>query len=170
MNKPAQPLAAFLVVLLVPVCANAQLSRGDWELTLAGTGATRSSGETAIGVQAGVGYFLTNQIELSLRQQVVWTDIETAGAFQGQTKLAADWNFTLGRFQPFIGGEGAFQYGDLISDSLEAGPEAGVRYFVNPTTFIYLKAEYEFFFRTGRSGDTSDDDQFNYTLGLGVRF
>ena len=91
------------------------------------------------GVSASLGYFLTDNFELSLRQKAAYTNIDVAGAFFGQTKCAADFNFMLGsKWQPFVGAQFGYQYGDVISDSLEAGPEAGIRYFVSPSTFLFF--------------------------------
>ena len=148
----------------------AQLQRGDWELTLAGTGVNPAHGGIAAGARAGVGYFLTDQFELSLRQQIAYSDIGAPGAFFGKTQFALDFNLSLGQhWQPFIGAQGAYQYGDLVSDSLEAGPELGVRYFVNRSTFIYCSAEYEFFFNSSGSGASRDDDQFAFAIGIGFK-
>ena len=52
----------------------------------------------------------------------------------------------MGRWWPFVGGSLGYIYGDAVSDTWVAGPEAGVRYFVNETTFILGLVEYEFFF------------------------
>jgi len=60
-----------------------------------------------------------------------------------------------------------YVYGDVVSDHFEAGPEVGVKYYLNSTTFIYARAEYQFFF----GGTTqSSDQQVVYTAGIGFRF
>ena len=162
--------AGFIAILITffPALATAQLKQGDFELTLSGTGITGSpGGGLDFGVSASLGYFLTDNLELGVRQKAAYTDINIAGAFFGQTQLAADFNFALGsRWQPFIGAQFGYQYGDLVSDSLEAGPEAGIRFFVNQSTFIFFTAEYDFFFNS----HSSDDDQFVFALGIGFRF
>ncbi|MGH7215097.1 MAG: hypothetical protein ACREIT_10075 [Tepidisphaeraceae bacterium] len=47
----------------------------------------------------------------------------------------------------------------------------GVKFFVNSTPFIFLMAEYQFFFEdSDDAGDAFDDGQFVYSLGIGLRF
>jgi hypothetical protein len=47
-------------------------------------------------------------------------------------------------------------------------PEAGVKYFLNSTTFIFGQAEYQILFRSGHSA-SFDRGSWLYTLGLGLR-
>lgn len=56
-------------------------------------------------------------------------------------------------------------------ESFIAGPEAGIKYFVNDTTFINLGVEYEFVFEDAdKADDAFDDGRFVYLLGIGFRF
>jgi hypothetical protein len=50
-------------------------------------------------------------------------------------------------------------------DTWAGGPEAGVKYFINQTTFVSLLVQYQFSFR-----DAFNEGMFIYGLGLGVRF
>ena len=47
-----------------------------------------------------------------------------------------------------------------------AGPEAGVKVFLNNTTFIRALAQYEF----PVNGSFNSDGRFIYGLGLGLKF
>jgi hypothetical protein len=168
-------LIAAAALLLLPALAAAQFERGDWELTLAGVGTSNKDfDEHAIGVSGGLGYFLLDPLELSLRQTLTYVKSSDSNATDASTIFALDWHFPLGedhRLVPFIGGNVGFFYGDTVSDSLEYGPEAGVKYFVNTTTFIYFRAEYEFFSHVSGSSSTSNDDrQIVYGIGIGFRF
>ena len=72
-------------------------------------------------------------------------------------------------WQPFIGAQLGYIYGDNTSDTWVAGPEAGVKYFINSTTFVVGAVEYQFFFDdSDDASDNFDDGQFIYSLGLGV--
>src|SRR5215831_2031564 len=108
--------AAVLVALFVPAIASAQFKQGDWELTL---GANAVHGPDFNGVTAGgngsIGYFFTNALELSGRQQVNYTDINTAKGSQwyANTAIAVDYHFDLGRWQPFIGANVGYTYGEV---------------------------------------------------------
>ena len=166
-------LAATLLVL-TPTIAAAQAERGSWELTLAGVGTSNKDfDQHAIGLSGGLGYFVFDSVELSLRQTLTYVKSEDTTATDASTQFALDWQFRLGddgRIQPFIGGNVGYVYGDDVSDSLEYAPEAGVKYFVNTTTFVYFRAEYQFFSRFSGASNSSDDRQVVYGLGIGFRF
>ena len=77
----------------------------------------------------------------------------------------------MDRWQPFVGANIGYVYGDGVNDTGEAAPEAGVKYFVNSTTFIYGQIEYQFFFDSSDDVDDAfDDGQFVYSLGIGFRW
>jgi len=59
-----------------------------------------------------------------------------------------------------------YSYGDGIEDQWGAGPEAGVKIFINETTFIRVLAQYVF----PVAESFTSDGRFIYGLGLGVRF
>jgi hypothetical protein len=169
-------VAAVALMMLPAASAFGQFKQGDWELTLSGTGA---NGPDFDGVTAGaagsLGYFLADQLELSLRQSVTYTDIGGAGggkgsAWDGSTRVALDLHFDLGRVQPFVGGNLGYVYGESVNDTWEAAPEAGIKWFLNGTTFVELLAEYQFFFdKNSNASQAFSDGQFVYTLGIGVR-
>ena len=175
-----------LTVGLLPSRADAQgFDPGDFELTL---GATASNGNDFDGFNAGgnasIGYFFTDNLELSLRQSLTYSDIGSFGtdddedgeggegsSLGASTRVALDFHFDLGAWQPFVGANIGYVYGDVANDTFEAAPEAGIKYFVNSTTFIYGIAEYQFFFDEGDEADDAfDDGQFVYSLGIGFRF
>ncbi len=160
-----------LAVGLLPAVAQAQFHAGDKELTLGGTGANGNefNGVTAA-ANGSLGYFFTDQLELSVRQSVSYTDLG-ARSLNGSTRVAADFHFDLGTLVPYIGANIGFVYGDSVNDTWEAAPEAGLKWFVNSTTFIFGQAEYQFFFDKGsKVGDSFSDGQFVYSLGIGFRF
>jgi hypothetical protein len=164
------------LAILPAAAANAQFSAGDWELTLSGQGSNGPDFDgTQWSVDGQLGYFLTKGIELGLRQTVSYTDIGvTAGggsAWSGATRVTLDYNFDLGRIVPYVGANIGFVYGDGVHDTWEAGPEGGVKFFVNSTTFIKVGVEYEFFFDSGDdASDAFSDGQFIYGLGIGFRW
>jgi hypothetical protein len=163
-----------LALLLVPAMAQAQFRQGDWELTLSGSGSNGPDFDgTSFNVGGSLGYFLTDEFEVALRQSIGFTDIGVSGDLNGSTRVAVDYNFNLGQWVPYIGANIGYVYGDAVNDTFEAAPEAGVKYFVNNTTFIFLSVEYQFFFDTDDSDDLSDnfsDGQFLYGLGIGFKF
>jgi len=82
-----------------------------------------------------------------------------------RTRVAADWVFDLGRWQPFVGASAGYTYGDDINDSWVGGPELGVDWFVNNTTFVFASVGYDFDLQEGL-----DSGAWQYALGIGFRF
>ncbi len=160
------------LALLPAMAAQAQFQQGDYELTLSGSGSNGPDfNGTDFGVNANLGYFLTKELEVGVRQSVSYADDQGAGsAWFGSTRLALDYHFDLGRVQPYVGGNIGYQYGD-IHNTWEAAPEAGIKWFVNSTTFIQLGVEYQFFFDQDSDASSSfSDGRFLYALGIGFRW
>ena len=98
--------------------------------------------------------------------------------WSGTTSGVVDYHFDLGRFQPFVGVFAGYQYTNLDTrqfnpdgtsskvheSSWIAGPEVGLKYFVNGTTFVYARTGYDYWFQ--------DNNQsfFSIDLGVGFRF
>lgn len=174
-------MLATLVLALAPAIAFAQDARqyrggakaGDNEITLSGTGTNNNDFDAgAFGVSGSYGWFLTNALLVSLRQSINWAGAEDADdTWSASTRIAADYHFnTAGRFRPFVGANIGYFYGDNVNNSGLIGPEAGLKYFVNDTTFVLAQVEYQWFFDDGDVGDAFDDGAFQYTLGLGFVF
>ena len=161
-----------VALLMLPTLSYGYFEQGDKEVTLAGT--AFSSGDfdgVTIAVNGSLGYFITDNLELSIRQSLGYTDINVDAGTNGSTRIALDFHFDLEAWQPFVGGNFGYVYGDFVSDTFEAAPEIGVKWFVNSTTFILAMVEYQFFFDAADdAGDAFDDGQFVWTLGVGFRF
>ena len=169
-------ILAALAAAFIPATAKANFQQGDLELTLGGSanGGKDFDGFSA-GVNASIGWFATDQLELGIRQSINYTDVGTApnagGQLNGSTRVFGDFHFDLGQWQPFIGANIGYVYGDGVADTWEAAPEGGVKYFVNSTTFIFAMVEYQFFFDTADdASDSFSDGQFLWSLGIGFRF
>jgi len=146
-----------------------------WELQLGGSAA---HGPDLNGFQAQVnaqiGYYFGN-LELFGRQTLSYNDVGVAGSdLNASTRVGLDLHFPLGdhgEWVPYIGVNLGYIYGDAVHDTWEAGPEAGVKYYVNSNTFVFASVQYEFFFDkdTGAS-EAFSDGEFVYGLGIGFRF
>ena len=162
-------LLPVLAIFAIPAVASAQFQAGNWEMTLSGSGSNDQDFRTVdLSGNLSLGYFLTNAAELAVRQQITYADAAGGGgsAWSGQTLAAFDWHFDLDRWQPFVGVNGGYSYGSSgISDAWIGGPEVGVKYFVNSTTFIQAVASYEFNLQEG-----IDDGGFLYGLGIGFKW
>src|SRR5438128_1286258 len=91
-----------IALLLIPAMARAEFHQRDWELTLSGSGSNGPDfNGTTLGAAGSLGYFLTDQFEVSLRQSLTFTDIGVSGGnLDGSTRIAVDFNFDLGRVGP----------------------------------------------------------------------
>jgi len=165
------PALALAALACWPTVSHAQFKAGDFELTLGGTGTNnRQFTSSSIGAEGSLGYFLTPEIEFSLRENATYASIEHGGdSFTSETRAAADYNIPLGKLVPFIGANIGYAYGTHgFKDTFEVAPEAGVKYFLNSTTFIFGLAEYDITFRHGHNASFSDGFWL-YSLGLGLR-
>ena len=169
-------LALMGIAAFVPATAKAEHATNPYELTLSGGG---SFGPDLNGVNAAVtaniGYYVNENLELSLRQSISYDDTGLEGsAWNGSTRVAVDLHFPLGdrgQWVPFIGANIGYVYGESVHDTFEAAPEAGVKYYVNSTTFIYGIIEYQFFFDEGDDATQAfSNGQFVYSFGVGFRF
>jgi len=172
-------LGALGAMLLVPSIVSADIVERPFEVTL-GAGASHGPDLNGFTASANVnlGYYFTDKLEVSIRQTLSYSDVgATAGggsAWDGSTRVAFDIHFPMGdkgQIQPFIGGNIGFVYGETVNDTWEAAPEAGVKFYVTNTTFIYVMVEYQFFFDKGSDASSAfSDGQFLYSAGIGFRF
>jgi hypothetical protein len=177
-RKARCPVTRFFIatyaLLLLTSAASAQFQSRDWSLSLAGTGSNDKNGNNrAFGAAVELGYFLNPHVELGLRQTIAYSDFEGSTATSGSTHVALDYHIPIAwhdRVQLFVGGNGGFDYSDINSDAFEIAPEAGLKVFVNSTTFIALTVEDEFFTNNNSNGFGTGDSQFVYRLGIGFRF
>ncbi len=147
----------------------AQPQAGDWEFTLGGGGASDQDFERGnAGVNGSIGYFYNPNFEIALRQSVDFDALTSDEEWAGSTMLAADWHFVFdSKFVPFIGiSTGATYTEDDMSWSV--GPELGFKYYVHERTFVFLSAEYRWFFdELEHIDDNSDDGSFAFLVGVG---
>ena len=156
-------ILAFAGALVLPAMAYAQFEADDWELTLGGSGSNNHDFDTGDAAASGsLGYFFDANQEIALRQSVIWAD--GGSNWAGDTRFAYDYHFDSDPLVPFVGVNIGYVYGPNVEDTWIAGPEAGVKYFLNTTTFIQLIASYEFDLH-----GSLDEGAFFYGLGLGVR-
>ena len=156
------------MALIPTAIARADFAAGNWELTLGGAGSSNKGiTQGSFSVNGSLGYFLTKDLEVAVRQNVGYSDFNNGTTFTASTRGAVDWHFDLGAFKPFIGGNIGYSYGQNVKDTWEAAPEGGIKWFLNSTTFVYGMVEYQFFFAHG-GGSTFDKAAFVYSIGLGV--
>jgi hypothetical protein len=157
-------LVPVLALLALPAMSYAQFEAGNWTLELSGQGTAGTGGSFDTfdaSISSQTGYFFTKELQAGLRNAVTWTD---GGSFRGGVVAAfADYHFDMDRWQPYVGANIGYQYGDRTEDSWVAGPEAGIKYFVNATTYIDGIIAYEWNLNEG-------PDKGGYFYGVGIGF
>jgi len=152
-----------------------------WEVTLAGGGTNDEHFDVGNGqLTAGVGYYFNEVFELAVRQSLSYSDDESGVAgvddddiWNFQTRVAFDFHLPLGVFVPYVGANIGYLYGDspVSRDTMAAGPEAGVKIYLQRAAFLQLGVEYEYFFETEENlSDAFESGQVYYFAGFGLRF
>ena len=148
--------------------------QGDWEFTLGGGGGSNKALNNSLGgVNASLGYFLTDAFELSVRQSVNYANGSGSNGadYNGSTLLGADEHFCMGRLRPFVGVSFGRLYGDTTTDIWAAGIEGGLKFYVMPKTFLFALGNYDWSFSHGsRPGSNFNDGAFGWSLGVGFNF
>jgi hypothetical protein len=150
-----------------PYTAEVGPRQGDWEAFIGGSGiSSEKFDRNAIGATGSIGYYVLKWLPLSLRQSFL-ADFgkHVNDNFQYATTGAIDFQAPLGRFQPFIGGFGGYGYG--ANYSWLTGPEAGIKFYVNESTFL------QGLFQYGLIADKDfevDDGIATYSIGIGFNF
>ncbi len=181
-NLKIETLAGAAVAILLVGNAHAQsfsthseygAVAGDWELTLDGRGANdRKFNGGSGGVAVSLGYYLADQWEVSVQQGIgISKPSNASSSVDGLTLFTLDYYFLLNRWRPFIGASFGGIYGENVRNSFLAGPEAGVKFYVQPKTFIEARLDYQWLFRSGGNiDDRIRDGRFGYSLGIGFNF
>jgi hypothetical protein len=162
----------FAALLMVPALVQAQniaQDAGPFDLTLGGTGTTDKNVHNGGGSLAGgFGWFFTPNFEVSVRDSASYNDFGTGHTWSNEVRGALDFNLNFDRFQPFVGANVGYLDGNIRRGTGEAAPEAGLKFFLNNTTYLYGTIEYNFLFNN--SDTTISNGQFAYGVGIGVRF
>jgi hypothetical protein len=148
-----------------------------WEFTLSGGGTNDKDFDVGNGsINASVGYYFSEYVELVGRQSTSYAEFSSPAGDQDfwnhQTRVALDLHLPLGNFVPYLGVNVGYLYGDSdFDETFTGGPEAGFKLYLQRAAFLFVGAEYQFFFDEQDTVDEAfEDGQFFYTAGLGLRF
>lgn len=157
-------LAVLLGIVASVGAVQAQgFEKGDWALTLSGGGvSSKDLDNSSFTLNVAPSYFLSNEFELGVRQTIAYSD-----GFTGATVGFLDFNFRMEnrKFVPYVGANFGYSYGEGVSDDWRLGPEVGLKYFVNETTYVYGNVSYEFDLNDG-----FDNGGFVYGVGIGFKW
>ncbi|GAB5453245.1 MAG: hypothetical protein Hals2KO_35730 [Halioglobus sp.] len=160
-------------LLTASMTAVAAPEAGDRSFSISGTGASDKNFDgNSFGVSFDVGKYATEHLLWGVRQSINGVAGEEVNdAWNGSTRLFADYHFGDSDFRPYVGANLGGLYGESTNETFTAGLETGFRYYVKDKTFIGFGAEYQFLFDEGDEIDSSfNDGAFFYTLGVGFNF
>jgi hypothetical protein len=163
-----------LVLALLPAVSQAQFGRGLRELTLSGSGtSSREVDAGTVSATGELGWYYSPRLELGVRQSFSWSKgtPDSESVWNGATRLYSDYHYGSGQWRPYLGASAGFAYGDQVETTLFAGPEAGLKFYVQPAAFLFIQMEYQFRFKdTGEMSSNVDDGAYAYSFGAGYNF
>src|SRR5947209_743736 len=111
-----------------------------YELTLSGSAANSNhfNGFSAAAT-ASIGYYFNENLEIAVRQSLTYDDTRAPVSLNAATRVALDYHIPMGdrgNIVPYFGANVGYVYGKGVSNTGEAAPEGGVKFYVNSSTFI----------------------------------
>jgi len=146
-------------------------SEGDYEFQLgAGGSSGQEFGQSQFDADITLGYYLDSNWMVNLRQEASYSDVGQT-VWNGSTRAGVAYHFDAGEVRPFVGADLGYVYGDSVNDSFIADGSAGLKWYVKPETFIFGRADYQFFFDDANDANEAlDDGRWLYTAGIGFNF
>lgn len=160
-----------LALLALPAIASAQFEQGDYSFTLSGfVGAPKDTSGVATGIKTELGYFLTKELQIGIRQDVSFIDnnedtpgVDSSG-WGGRSAAMAAFHFDMGALQPYIAVVAGYEYPEFVEGTPFVAPEVGIKYFVNGTTYLYGNVAYYY------TTSFPTNSFFEGGFGVGFRF
>lgn len=139
---------------------------GSNEFTLSGSGSgDKHFNHSLGGLDLSLGQFISDTTEILVRQTFNY-----GGGSSFSTRLALDEHFSTGKLRPFLGVNLGYVYGSAVSNTLAAGLEGGVKYYVHPQTFLFALLDYSFLFRSSNQvSDRFGHGAFFWNVGVGFK-
>ena len=164
-------VAISVCCLVLPATTFAQgFAQGDKEVLLNAAGVSENDFDSNVfSLEGSFGYFFTKNIEGA--DPAVFQHLfrgRPRQQLECQHPRRLDYHLDMGRFWPFFGGSIGYTYGDDVTDTWTAGLEGGLKYFVNPTTFILGRIEYDWLLDSDDSGFS--DATWVYVIGIGFKW
>jgi len=141
---------------------------GNWEATLSGTGDSDTEDgfdNSDFGFAGSIGYYLTKNIPLTFKQGVSYGDVGDSNFLNGRSVFQAAYQWDLARWQPYLGLNLGGRYGARVEDDGVWGPEGGLKFFVNESTFVFGSISYEMLI-----SKCCTEGVIPYALGIGFDF
>lgn len=161
-----------LLALMLPALVLAQAGRGQRELALSGSGtSSRDFDGGTLSATGEYGVYYSPRVELGVRQSFSWSKSDAGSSWSGATRFYADYHFGDAQWRPYFGANLGGIYGEDTDTIAVAGPEAGLKFYVQPAAFLYGQMEYQIFFEgTSEVWNSLDEGAFFYSFGAGYNF
>jgi len=146
--------------------------QGDWEAAVSASGASNNEfGGNAIGAEGSIGYYVLKMLPITLRQNAAFAfGSDLTDQWTLATRVFADFQYNNGNwFQPFIGIGFGGVYGRQVDQSLVLAPNAGAKMYVNESTFVQARFEWDWTF-TADKNSGFDEGAALYGIGVGWNF
>lgn len=139
---------------------------GNWETTLTGTGQSDDDfDDSTFGVTGSLGYYFTKNLIATFKQGLALNDNGDSTLVNGRSVMQGAYQFDLAKWQPYVGMNVGYLYGAGVDDEAIFGPEVGIKYFVNESTFMFGNIGYEVPF-----DNCCNDGTVPYSVGIGFDF
>ncbi len=161
--------------LLFASTAGASVQQGDTELEFLGGWITENAQNggadvDVLTVSAAIGYFLTDNIQVSAAASGTWIDLGNGASDVDLYGIGAraKWHFMpTNQWVPYVGAQIFWtnaDLGDTDVDSTLWGPLGGLRYELNAYNDFFVEAQYHVW--EGDIGDFVFDDGFAILVGI----
>lgn len=139
---------------------------GNYEATLTGSGQSNDDFDNSnFGVTGSLGYYYTKNWLFTVKQGMHLGDDNDSTLVNGRTILQAAYQWDYGRWQPYLGMNVGGIYGADVDDDALMGPEVGLKYYVNESTFLFGNIAYEV-----PLDECCNNGNVPYALGVGFNF
>lgn len=139
---------------------------GNWEATLSGAGQSDDDFNDAdFGVIGSIGYYFSKNVLVTFKQGLTFSGQGSSDTFNARSVFQGAYQWDLGRWQPYLGLNLGGIYGANINDDGVVGPEAGLKYYVNESTFMFGNIAYETLI-----DNCCTNGNIPYALGIGFNF
>jgi hypothetical protein len=139
---------------------------GNWESTLTGTGQSDDDFDNSnFGVTGSVGHYFTKNFIVTFKQGIQANETRDSTLVNGRSVVQAAYQWDFAKWQPYLGINVGGIYGAGIEDSAIVGPEGGLKYFVNESTFLFGSIAYEV-----PIDECCKDGIVPYSVGIGFDF
>ncbi len=139
---------------------------GNWEATLTGTGQSDDDfDEPNLGVAGSLGYYYSKNVLFTFKQAMLESSANDSTLISARSVMQAAYQWDYAKWQPYMGVNIGGIYGAGVDDEAIVGPEVGIKYFVNESTFVFGNVAYEV-----PVDDCCRDGVVPYSVGIGFDF